>query len=397
MFLNNRPFALLWFASIVTNLSLAMAMLAETWFAVNTLKLESELGWVMLAGSLPRVILMVLGGVLADRFRRAPIMAGSMLGRALILAALALTIHYGVLDLTGLIAIAALYGVLDAVFWPARDALLPTLLEAEQLTRANAILLTTNQIGMVAGPALGGMLLAVLSLPQLFALCTVLALVGAIACVLITEKAAVQRVRQKLITALSEGFTCVRDNPVLRTLLAIYAVANLLFSGPMGFAAPLLAANLPGGSAGLLGQLQSAYALGMVTGGVLLGLRPVRSQRLRLILYLITVEGLLLALLPQLQATGATIVMFLLGFCIACNNVPMIALLQQFTPPENMGRVMSLNNVASLGLTPIAYAATSMLLAAGASLGWIAAVLGLLLSALCLIVLRMSAAVRQGD
>ncbi|QNM97925.1 MFS transporter [Chitinimonas koreensis] len=379
----NRPFMLLWLGSVASSFGLAIAMLSETWYAVNVLHLRAELGYVMLAGTLPRIALMALGGVLADRLPRSRIMAASFLTRALLLAAMGTAAHLGVLTLPLLIALAAGFGMLDALFWPARDAILPALLQGSLLGRANAWLLATNQLGMVAGPVLGGILLAALPFAGVFGLTAATMAAGALACLAVAEPPRSARARRAIWAELKEGFACVRDTPALRLLLIIYALANLLFAGPNSFAPPLIAATLPGASAGLLAQLQSAFAAGMLSGGVLLAIWPPRHRRLRLICWLIAIEGLLLAALPQLGAVAATAVQYAIGLCIACNNVPMLALLQQHTPAERIGRVMSLNSMASMGLTPVAYALTSLLLSAGASLGTVAACCGVLLALLC--------------
>ncbi|GAB3251371.1 MFS transporter [Chitinimonas naiadis] len=393
----HRPFLLLWLGSVASSFGLAIALLAETWYAVNVLHLKAELGYVMLAGTLPRIALMALGGVLADRFPRGRIMAASFVCRGVLMGGVAWAIHAGQMNLALLILMAAVYGALDALFWPARDAILPALLSGNLLTRANAWLLSTNQLGLVFGPVLGGILLAALPFETVFAITAAVMLLGALACGGIQEPKQEARVHLPVWAALKEGFASVRDTPVLLTLLAIYAIANLLFMGPMGFAPPLLAASLPGASAGMLAQLQSAFAAGMLAGGVLLAMRPPRHRRLRLICCLIAVEGLLLAALPQLGANAATLVQFAIGFCVACNNIPMLALLQQYTPPDRIGRVMSLNSTASLGLTPISYALSSGLLSAGLSLDNLAMVGGLGLTFCCLILLVASTTVRQSD
>ncbi|WP_269533783.1 MFS transporter [Chitinimonas sp. BJYL2] len=395
--LRHRPFLLLWLGSMAASLGLAVALLAETWYAVQVLKLEAQLGYVLLAGTLPRLLLMALGGVLADRLPRGKLMAGSFVARALLLMLMGWLIAQGWLGFAELLIMAALYGVLDALFWPARDAILPQLLSGNALTQANAWMLATNQLGLVLGPMVGSALLAWHDFPMVFALTGVLMLAGAIACAAIVISPAGQRIHTDMWQSLREGLACAWHTPVLRWILLIYAFANLLFMGPMGLAPALLAAKLEGGSATVLAQLQSALSAGMLVGGILLGLYPPRRKRLLMICGLIAIEGVLLALLPQSTALGATLIQLLIGLCIAGNNVPMLSLLQQHTPPDKIGRVMSLNSMASLGLTPVAYGLCSLLLAGGVSLGWLAAGGGLLLAALCILLPLCVRTLRQTD
>ena len=81
----NRNFGLLWLASIIGNFALAIAMMAETWYVVKTLGAKEQLGWVMIAGSIPRIALMAVGGVLADRMSRSRIILVSLALRVILL------------------------------------------------------------------------------------------------------------------------------------------------------------------------------------------------------------------------------------------------------------------------------------------------------------------------
>ena len=92
--------------------------------------------------------------------KRTNILTGSLFTRAALMIAVALLLANGSLGLSTLACFAFVYGALDAFFWPARDALLPLVVRPEQLARANSIMLTTNQIGLVLGPVLGGALIA---------------------------------------------------------------------------------------------------------------------------------------------------------------------------------------------------------------------------------------------
>lgn len=134
----------------------------------------------MIAGSVPRIALMAFGGVLADRMQRTRIIKSSLSLRVLLMLALVALLWGGHLNIWTMTAFAFfLYGALDAFFfWPARDALLPSVVSEADLPRANSIMLTTNQIGLVFGPVLGGALLALLDYRGVF-ICTAVILLQA--------------------------------------------------------------------------------------------------------------------------------------------------------------------------------------------------------------------------
>jgi MFS transporter, DHA3 family, macrolide efflux protein len=380
--LRNRNFLLLWLASIVGNLALAIAMLAETWLVVKTLGAKEELGLVMIAASVPRLLLMALGGVLADRIKRSRIILVSLTLRVLLLLGLVAIIANQQLSIGVMIGFALIYGALDAFFWPARDALVPNILAANDLNRANSIMLTTNQLGMVFGPVLGGIMLALFSFEVVFSLTAALLGLGALAIALIREpELQPDRARFNMLAELKEGVQYTLQTPVLRTLILVYAAANLLFMGPLGLGVPMIVTDLLQGSATTLAYMQSAFAAGMVLGGLLLTIYPPTQKRLLMITVVIAIEGLLLAALALATWLPVALALqALIGLGVAANNVPMMSLIQHYTDRQKLGRIISLNTMASMGLTPLSYALVTALFSMHISIQWVLPIFGLLLA-----------------
>ncbi|SMC18066.1 Predicted arabinose efflux permease, MFS family [Andreprevotia lacus DSM 23236] len=395
----NHNFFLLWLASVVGNFALAVATIAETWYVVKTLGAKEQLGLVMIAGSVPRIVLMLFGGVVADRMKRSRIILGSLGLRVLLMFALVGLLMQGWLDIWVMTGFAFIYGALDAFFWPARDALLPGLVNTNDLTRANSIMLTTNQIGLVFGPVLGGALLALVSYEWVFSITGVLLLVGVCCIGLIKEADVVSSgARRHILHELLEGLQYAIRTPVLLSLMLIYAIANLLFMGPLGLGIPIVVTDHLHGEASTLSYLQSAFAVGMVLGGTLLTIYPPVKKRLLMIALVIAVEGVLLGLQGHTYWLWAALVLqFLLGFGVVSNNVPMMSLLQQYTDRDKIGRVMSLNTVASMGLSPISYAMVTSLLSLHVEIKWIMPVFGLTMSVLMLAMVARMPTIRQVD
>ncbi|WP_187360088.1 MFS transporter [Chitinolyticbacter meiyuanensis] len=397
--LRNRNFFLIWLASIIGNLALAIAMLAETWYVVKTLGVKEDLGFVMIAGSVPRIALMAVGGVIADRMKRGRIIAVSMSVRVLLLFALVALLALGDLNIWVLTAFAFLYGALDAFFWPARDAVMPGIVRDSDLTRANSIMLTTNQIGLVFGPVLGGILLALLSYEAVFSLTGVMLAIGA-GCVAFLKEPEVVRRRgeSRMMAELKEGVKYALASPVLRSLMIIYAIANLLFMGPLGLGIPIVVTDNLAGEASTLSFLQSAFAAGMVTGGTLLTVYPPMKKRLLMIVLVIAAEGVVLGLLGHTHWTPVAVCLqFLLGLGVAANNVPMMSLIQHYTDRDKIGRVMSLNTMASMGLSPISYALVTLLLSLHVGIAWIMPVFGLTMAVLVLAMAVRLPTIRHTD
>jgi DHA3 family macrolide efflux protein-like MFS transporter len=397
--LRNRNFLFVWLTSITENVALAVVLLSQTWYVVDTLHMKAQLGWMMIASSVPRLGLMVFGGVLADRLPKIKIMTTTFWLRMLVMGCGALLFWRGAMSIWALIAVAASFGMLDAFFWPSRDALMPSIVTDKELTRANSVMQATNQVGLVIGPAIGGLLLSFLPLYAIYALTATMMAVGAMLIGSVKERIIPrQKHDHHVFAALQEGVRYVLGSPVLRTLMSIYVVANLLFTGAVSVGIPIIASeHLRAGAKGL-SYLQSSYASGMVLGFLTLMIFPPRKKRLALIVGLILIEGVLIALQGRSYNLPWSIALqLMLGYCVACNNVPMLSLLQQYTDRDKLGRVMSINSVTSMGLSPISYAIVSALLAGGMSVAVIMPVFGLAMTFVVAFMASVSMAVRTTD
>ncbi len=395
----NRNFALAWISTIFEHMALAIALLSETWYVVDTLHMKAQLGWVMIASTVPRIVLMAIGGVLADRYPKTRILSVTFWLRMIAMLGGALLFWQHWMTIWALIGFAAVFGILDAFFWPARDALLPSIVADHQLTQANSIMQATNQFGLMLGPMVGGVLLVLAPFHIIFTITAAMMAAGALIIGLINEGTLLNSVRNRsILTELKEGIRYAISHPVLRNIMLIYVIANLIFVGPIVLGAPIIASeHLTHGAQGL-SFLESALATGMAVGFITLIVFPPAQKRLLLITAIIAVEGVLLALLGQVYTLWLAILLqFMIGFCIACNNVPMLSLIQHYTERSKMGRVMSLNSMSSMGLAPVSYALVSALLAGGISIGFILALFGLVMTVAMVIIAVSSTAIRTTD
>jgi len=385
--LRNRDFLLTWLSSIAEGTALAVLMLSTTWYVVDVLQMKSKLGWVMIAGSVPRLLLMTAGGAFADRIQKTRIMTLTFSLRVIIVSIGALLFWQGAMSLVTVLISGTLFSIIDAFFWPARDALMPSIVDDIDLTKANSVMQATNWICMTVAPMLGGTLLSLLPFQHIYLFIAALLAAGALLMSQVREHRIPSNEHQTLLHDIREGVRFVMSHSSLRTLLLIYVVANSLFVGPVNLGPPIIAsAHSTIGPSGLSYML-SGFGLGMLCGFMTMMMFPPTRKRLFLILAVITIEGVLLAMIGRSANLWLLVILqFLMGLCIACNNVPMLSLLQEKTERNKLGRVMSLASVSSMGLSPISYAMVSALLSAGVSIGIIMPVLGLTMSLMMLLI-----------
>ena len=119
-----------------------------------------DLSLVMGARYFPLIGFMLFGGVIADRFQRNRIVGGSDVIGSLLAATSALSFILGFPNIWILVVMGALFGVLNALWWPAMSGVLPEILPKEKLQEGNAVIGLMNNIGYISGTLLGGILVA---------------------------------------------------------------------------------------------------------------------------------------------------------------------------------------------------------------------------------------------
>lgn len=117
----------------------------------------TEVGLVMAAGAVPRAVLMLGGGVVADRFDPRRVILGSDAVRCLVLLTIAAAVAMTTPALWLLVAVALVFGAVDALFVPAVGALPPRITSPDQLARVTGMRTLSMRLGQIAGPPVGGL------------------------------------------------------------------------------------------------------------------------------------------------------------------------------------------------------------------------------------------------
>lgn len=393
----NRAFLFLWLSSTSSFLALSIYLFAEQWYVIRALGQESALGIVMMVTLIPRVLLMTVGGVWADRFKRSKIMLVSSFTRCLLVFVMITLLHLHLLNLWSLLFFALLFGILDAFFSPANQSLLPLLVPKEMLTRSNSFIQTSNQVAMFAGPMIGGWIITVSSFSVLFLFVACFLLITSALTLCIKEKNPSPSSKQASTKQeLLEGFQYVWNMPFLKSLLFILMTINVLFFGPLLMGIPLLASEVLHGKAVEVSFLQSSYQGGMLGGALLIGLLNIRKNRGLSILILISFLGIFLSLLGQMYVLWQGILLLvMMGFMSSMINVPLVSIIQENSEIDKLGRIMSFVNASSNGLVPLSYAFVSICLTFGTSISNILLCCGLLITILSILFITKYKIVRD--
>lgn len=362
----NRTYVLILLAGIFAVMGFSMFLTTTTWYVVTELNMPSMLGIVLIAATVPRLIMITYGGVLADQYKKTTIMFSTNLIQAILMFVIYLLIANDSMTLSLLLVLAALFGMLDAFFGPASSSMVPKIVPKSQLQQANAYFQGVDQVAFIIGPILAGVIMETRGVSDSYFVATVLILVSAIFVFppLIKEKAVEWSQKQSPLKELKEGFHFVRSSGFLVTGILVLVVLNFFVFGSLHIAIPLLV-DVHGGSPINLSYMEVSLGVGMVVGTLILSFIKLKRKGFASLIGLFStlVFFLIFSMLPNL--TLLTILLFVIGFSMAFVFIPVFTLAQENTQEHLMGRVMSLIFLAMNGFDPIAYGMVSGFVATG--------------------------------
>src|SRR4051794_7056943 len=377
-----RRLELAWVGSVTGEWAYVVALAVYAYEAGGA----TAVGLVALLRFLPSAAVAPFAAVLADRYSRQRVMLTADVIRALALAGAAV-VALADGPAAAIYALAALVAVVSTAFQPAQAALIPTLARnPQELTAANVASSTVESVGSFAGPALGGLLLAVTSPGVVFA-ATAGAFVWSalnVARIPSTPPPREDAAEEALHREVLAGFQAIFRVPSLRLVVGLYS-AQTLVAGALNVLVVVAALELLDlGRAGP-GLLNSAVGIGGLIGaGVALGLVGLRGLGTAFAFGLV-LWGLPLILFGAWPETAAAIVFLgLLGVGNTLVDVSGLTLLQRTAPEEVLGRVFGVLEslvVGTLGLGAI----LAPLLISLFGVRWALVATGLLLPALALV------------
>jgi MFS family permease len=374
-----RNYRLFWLGQIVSVTGSFMQGTAQQWLVLQLTKDPLALGVV---GALQFGPLIVpFGGIIADRWPRRNILVVTQTLSALLAVALfALTLAHAV-QLWHVCLLALLLGVVNAVDMPTRQAFVSEMVPKDYLLNAVSLNSAQFNVARIAGPGVGGALIALLGIPTLFFLnaLSFLAVIGGLLLMRTAELVPVARGEPQhgmaRIRALGDGFRFIFGN---RTLLITFVMVAVL--GTMGFnfnvLLPLEATSVLRSDAAVFGLLTSALGAGALAGALLLAQRGDAPTN-RLLVGMAGAFGLLEAAIALPRSVPLTLaVIVLTGFCMSSFAASANTRMQLSSPAHLRGRVMSVYTMVFIGTTPIGNLVVSVV-ARSAGVGWSFVISGL--------------------
>src|SRR5437763_7878005 len=360
--LRHRDFRVLWTGMTVSLVGDGIFLVAIAWESYALWNAPAALSIVGIAMTVPTVAFLLVGGVVSDRRDRRLVMAWADALRAAAVGALAALVLLGGLRFWELVLLVGVYGVGTAFFTPAFEAIVPDLLPADELPRANSLDQFVRPIAMrLAGPVVGGAVVAVGA--GLAFTVDALSFVASLVAVLMVSRrcgASAAQTHPSTLVALKDGLRFVRERVWLWGTLVSAAIAYLLFLGPTEVLLPFVVKNDLHASARTLGVVLAAGGLGAVGAATYMAQRGHPRRDVTVMYVTWTLATLAIAGYGIANAAWQLMLACLLFNALeAAGTIVWATIKQRHVPSSLLGRVSSLDWLVSIGLLPLSFALTA--------------------------------------
>lgn len=355
--IKTRDFGLLWWGQVTSQIGEGLNKVALLWFVYELTGSAMMIATVGLLQTVPPLLFGPLIGVYLDRLRKKPVLVWVDLIRTLLTLLIPALYGLGLLRLEGLFVLIFLNSMVSTVFGPALVSTVPWLVRRSELVPANALIQGTNNIGLLLGPAVSGILIALIGAQHVLYVNAATFLVSALCLIPIRSP---ETVRQESASAaasgsvvrdLAVGFRFVfSDRSTVSMLVTISALFNLGASAFV-FVLPVYAKESLQVGPVELGWLWSALGAGMLMASSWLAVRRKSDvqSRMQILVRGTTMGGLSLCTLSVLESPMiAAALVLLVGAGAAVLNPVVWALLQEVTPSHLMGRVLTTFSTGSM-------------------------------------------------
>jgi DHA3 family tetracycline resistance protein-like MFS transporter len=362
-----REFRLLWTGLAVSLLGDGLFFVALAWQAYELSDSPSSVALIGLAWTAPMVALLLVGGVIADRFDRRRVMIVSDAVRGLAVAAMGVLAVAGELELWHLFALAAVYGAGDALFPPAFGAIVPDIVPPDLLVQANSVDQFVRPFALqLAGPALSGVLVAAFGAGAVFLANAGSFAVSMTALLAMRPAPALRRHASGGVAhEIRQGLRFVRSHTWLWGTLAAAGLFLLVWLGPFEVLLPYVIKTELGGSARDLGLVFASAGLGSILAALVMAERrlPRRVITFMYAAFVLSSSGGIVYGLAE-EIWPMMLMALAAGAGAGAGTIVWMTLLQRHVPGELLGRVTSLDWFVSTSLVPVSFALTGPVAAA---------------------------------
>ncbi len=390
--LGERDFRVIWTGQAISMVGTWMQMVAQGLLVLKLWDSAFALGALNFANAVPSLLVMLFGGVLADRADKRRILLITQAVMALLALAVGLVVVAGVVQYWMLIIATVALGIAFGYDMPAYQALLPELVPPDEIGQVVALNSSTFHGTRMVGPAAAGVIVGVFGLAAAYFLNAASFLAVIVSLLIIRYRAAPRGngPHTSAVEGLKAGLRHARGRPNVRALLLLTSLNTIFLFPILAVLSPFYVKNVLHQGPGLLGLMWAGSGLGSMLGALVLVWWNNHARVLQICLAAVLAPTGLVALALTREPAIAVVIMSCLSFSFSSQLGLIQTMIQESTPHAFRGRVMSLHGITFNGTMPLAALVTSGL-AVAFGLPFVMALSALLYLVSALSVLRFAA------
>ncbi|TNE67901.1 MAG: MFS transporter [Alphaproteobacteria bacterium] len=378
----DRNFLFFWMGQFISVVGAHVSLIAFPWLILQMTGSPAMTGFVYAVQGLPRAVLLLAGGAVVDRTSPRAVMLVTNILRFFLVTALGYMVLTNRINVPLVFVMALAFGLVDAFFYPANNAVLPSLVSKDQLQAGNAVTQMTIYLSVILGPMLAGLVIAGqitmgthdpataassfeqdrIGLARAFFLDGGAFLISFISLLFVRARPLEKEGDTEgpsMLREVKEALRWVWNNPSVRLGFLGIASLEFFYQAPIFVGLPALAKARFDEGALVYGLELAAYGagafIGSMAGGVVKNI-PARFI-LRFMFWIFAYSGASLGLIVLFEPyQWAMAFFFVAGLGDSFMWVHFTTWLQRITPEKLLGRVMSIFMVMAIGLLPIANA-----------------------------------------
>ncbi|MFY9841480.1 MAG: MFS transporter [Terriglobales bacterium] len=348
-----RDFRLMWIGACTSSIGTWMQIVAQSWLIYRLSHSKFLLGLDQFLGGLPIFLFSLIGGVLADRVERRKILLGSQYVQMASAGLLTILVATGWVQVWHILCLSFVSGFAQAFGGPAYQALIPTLVEKDDMPNAIALNSIQFNVAVAVGPALAGQALAKLGETWCFGLNTLSFLAPIISLSIIRTRFLPLKTTESILTSLKQGIRFARQQSSMEALIVL-AFCMTFLSMPLRTYFPVFVKDIFHRGPETYGNLLALMGVGSICGS--LGIASAGNIKRKGLVALGALICLgagisVFALSKSLPVSEAVLV--LVGASMMAVFATVNSLVQLITTNEMRGRVMSVYNFAFRGGMPM--------------------------------------------
>lgn len=343
----------MWFGACMSSIGTWMQIVAQGWLIYRLSHSAFLLALDQFLGGIPIFLFSLLGGVVADRKERRKILLGSQYVQMSCAAVLTVLVATGHIQVWHMLVCSFISGVAQAFGGPAYQALIPSLVDREDMPNAIALNSIQFNAAVTIGPALAGQALAKLGEQWCFGLNAISFLAPIVSLSIIHARYLPEKTTESILSSLKQGIRFVRQQGSMEALIVL-AFCMTALAMPMRTYIPVFVKDIFHRGPETYGNLLSLMGIGSICGSLIVaGMGNIRHKGRLALTTLITLGAAIAGFSLSKSLPLSYTMLVLVGASMMAVFATVTSLVQLITTNEMRGRVMSVYNCAFRGGMPM--------------------------------------------